>query len=81
MGEAASISVTQLLESAEADLVILPDSVDLIALDEALARLEKRDPRMGEIVKLRFLRARQLLLLAPRATARENRLSSNSPAV
>ena len=31
-----------------------PESVDLIGLDEALARLEQRDPRMSEIVKLRF---------------------------
>jgi RNA polymerase sigma factor (TIGR02999 family) len=28
--------------------------IDLLALHEALARLERRDPRMGEIVMLRF---------------------------
>jgi RNA polymerase sigma factor (TIGR02999 family) len=38
----------------ESDLVVGPDSVDLVALDEALARLEQRDTRMGEVVKLRF---------------------------
>ncbi len=38
----------------EADLIAGPDSVDLVALDEALSRLEQRDARMGEIVKLRF---------------------------
>jgi RNA polymerase sigma factor (TIGR02999 family) len=30
------------------------ETVDLVALDEALARLEDRDPGMSEIVKLRF---------------------------
>jgi RNA polymerase sigma factor (TIGR02999 family) len=30
------------------------DSVDLLALDEALSRLEQLDPRMAQVVKLRF---------------------------
>ena len=31
-----------------------PPMEDLLALDEALARLEERDPRMAEVVHLRF---------------------------
>ncbi len=30
------------------------DSIDLLALDEALARLEQLDPRMAQVIKLRF---------------------------
>jgi RNA polymerase sigma factor (TIGR02999 family) len=30
------------------------DRLDLLALDEALARMEQRDPRMASIVKLRY---------------------------
>ncbi len=31
-----------------------PHSVELMALDQALERLEKRDPEMGNVVKLRY---------------------------
>ena len=36
------------------DVELESRSVDLVALDEALVELEKRDPRMAEIVQLRF---------------------------
>jgi RNA polymerase sigma factor (TIGR02999 family) len=36
------------------DLPGVEESVDLLALDEALSRLEARDRRMSEVVKLRF---------------------------
>jgi RNA polymerase sigma factor (TIGR02999 family) len=42
------------LDLMEADVAIEADSVDLLALDEVLRALEKRDTRMSEIVKLRF---------------------------
>ncbi|MHC4549455.1 MAG: ECF-type sigma factor [Planctomycetota bacterium] len=38
----------------EADLVVLPVPVDLLALDEALGRLAQEDPVKAELVKLRF---------------------------
>ena len=47
-----------------------PD-IDLLALDEALARLEQRDPRKAQLVKLRFFagltveQAAQALGIAP----------------
>lgn len=31
-----------------------PDQTDFVALDEAVCRLASRDPRMGEVVRLRF---------------------------
>ena len=36
------------------DLAANDEPIDLLVLDEALRRLESRDARMGEIVKLRF---------------------------
>jgi len=36
------------------DLTADDEPIDLLVLDEALRRLESRDARMGEIVKLRF---------------------------
>src|SRR5262245_2956031 len=41
--------------SLDEAIVASPDrAADLIALDEALERLEKRDPRKGKVVELRF---------------------------
>lgn len=41
--------------SLDEAVVASPDrAADLIALDEALERLEKRDPRKGKVVELRF---------------------------
>ncbi len=42
------------LELDEDQLAIAPRSIDLIALDEALDKLEARDTRKAELVKLRF---------------------------
>ena len=41
-------------ELDEADFITLPQSIDLIALDEALERLTQEDPTRAELVKLRF---------------------------
>jgi RNA polymerase sigma factor (TIGR02999 family) len=41
-------------ELVEADLVVGPPSVDLLALDEALDRLSTEDRAKAELVKLRF---------------------------
>jgi RNA polymerase sigma factor (TIGR02999 family) len=41
-------------ELTEADAVELPESVDLLTLDEALGRLSRDDPVKAELVKLRF---------------------------
>lgn len=38
----------------EADAIVLPDSTDLIALDEALGRLAERDALKARLVKLRY---------------------------
>lgn len=38
----------------DACALVMPDSDDLIALDEALARLSAREPVRAELVKLRF---------------------------
>ena len=38
----------------DADAVAKPESVDLVALDDALRRLEKEDPRAAQIVMMRF---------------------------
>jgi RNA polymerase sigma factor (TIGR02999 family) len=38
----------------DSDIVIQPPSVDLLALDEALGKLEARDPRKARIVELRY---------------------------
>ena len=38
----------------EFDLVLKPPREDLLALDEALTRLEDEDPRKGQIVNLRY---------------------------
>jgi RNA polymerase sigma factor (TIGR02999 family) len=44
------------LEAAAGEVAATPpaDGLDLLALDEALARMEQRDPRMASIVKLRY---------------------------
>ena len=42
------------VEMAEADLVMEGPSVDIIALDEALARLTAEDLQLAELVKLRY---------------------------
>ena len=42
------------LEFDEADLVVLPVDVDLLALDEALDSLTAEDARKAELVKLRY---------------------------
>ena len=41
-------------ELDEADAITLPDSVDLLALDEALEKLAAEDPVRAELVKLRY---------------------------
>jgi RNA polymerase sigma factor (TIGR02999 family) len=38
----------------DGDLAIPARSIDLVALDDALSELAKRDPRKAELVKLRF---------------------------
>lgn len=38
----------------EADAIVMPDSPDLIALDEALAKLEREDKVKADLVKLRY---------------------------
>jgi len=38
----------------EAELAVEPPSDDVLAVDEAVARLEQQDPRKGEIVNLRY---------------------------
>jgi len=42
------------VEASESDLAIEPPSEDVLALDEALKRLEAEDPRKGQIVNLRY---------------------------
>ena len=36
------------------DAVAEPDSVDIVAVDEALRRLEKEEPRVAQVVMMRF---------------------------
>ncbi len=36
------------------DLAAAPESLDILALDEALRRMEQQDPRMHQVVMLRF---------------------------
>lgn len=42
------------VELQDSDLVSLPDSLDLLALDEALAALTVEDPQKAELVKLHY---------------------------
>jgi RNA polymerase sigma factor (TIGR02999 family) len=42
------------LDGVEPPAVVGPAGVDLLALDEALATMERDDPRKAELVKLRF---------------------------
>ena len=42
------------LPLSDADATVDPESVDLVAVDEALRRLEKEDPRVAEVVLFRF---------------------------
>jgi RNA polymerase sigma factor (TIGR02999 family) len=44
----------QKCEVNEADAITMPDSIDLIALDEALEKLSQADPPKAELVKLRY---------------------------
>ena len=44
----------QRVELADVEPEVLGKSVDLVALDEALTRLQDEDPRAAELVKLRF---------------------------
>jgi RNA polymerase sigma factor (TIGR02999 family) len=41
-------------ELTEADAVTAPDSIDLLALDEALAKLSAQDSTKADLVKLRY---------------------------
>jgi RNA polymerase sigma factor (TIGR02999 family) len=41
-------------ELDEADAIVLPESLDLLALDEALEKLTQADPLKAELVKLRY---------------------------
>jgi RNA polymerase sigma factor (TIGR02999 family) len=41
-------------ELEELERVVLPEPVDLLALDEALEKLARDDPRKAELVKLRY---------------------------
>ena len=61
-------------ELDEADWIELPNSIDLIALSEALEKLEREDAVKAELVKLRFFTGMTLtdaaeLLGISRATA------------
>ncbi|MHC4471308.1 MAG: sigma-70 family RNA polymerase sigma factor [Planctomycetota bacterium] len=42
------------VELSEADRVVPPVEIDLVALDEALAKLEAEEPAKAELVKLRY---------------------------
>jgi len=44
----------QKYEVDEADAILMPDSIDLIALDEALEKLAREDETKAELVKLRY---------------------------
>ena len=44
----------QRCELDEADVIALPASVDLVALDEALEKLAQEDPTKAQLVKLRY---------------------------
>ncbi|MCP3918024.1 MAG: hypothetical protein GY711_20950 [bacterium] len=41
-------------ELTEEDVSIDEPEIDLLALDEALGRLEERDPRLARLVEMRF---------------------------
>ena len=41
-------------EIQESDATVMPDSIDLLALDEALEKLQRQDSVKAELVKLRF---------------------------
>jgi len=61
----------------ELDAVVEPDPDEMIALDEALGRLEAEDPRMGDVVKLRYFAGLTVdeiavtLAISPRTVHRE----------
>ncbi len=42
------------IDLEDMDVVAAPESVDLVGLDQSLKALEERDPRMAQIVMLRF---------------------------
>jgi RNA polymerase sigma factor (TIGR02999 family) len=59
-----------------ADVASLEDSEEILALDEAVCRLEKDEPEVGQVVRLRFFaglsmdQIAELLNLAPRTVDR-----------
>ena len=62
---------------ADADVELPDDSDQLLALDDALRRLEERDPRAAEVVRLRFFAGLTIdqtataMKLSPRTVKRE----------
>ena len=64
----------QRVELSEPDLIIDGPNLDLLALDEALQKLEAKDPRKAELIKLRFFagltnqEAAQVLGVSPSTT-------------
>ena len=42
------------VQAEEADEAFMPPGTDLLALDEALTRLESHDPSLSQVVMLRF---------------------------
>jgi RNA polymerase sigma factor (TIGR02999 family) len=59
------------------DVVLPEEPQDLLALDEALRRMEEQDPRAAEVVRLRFFagltieQAADVMELSPRTVKRE----------
>lgn len=49
------------------------DAPDFLALDEAVRRLSSRDPRMAEVVRLRFYAGLDISKVALRCTSRSGR--------
>ena len=73
-GDRASVPLTAV---DDADVALPEDSDELLALDEALRRLEERDPRAAEVVRLRFFAGLTIdqtaaaMKLSPRTVKRE----------
>jgi len=53
-GDQRHLDIAATLMEAEPDLAVDVPVVDLLALDEALTRLERDDPRKAQIVQLRY---------------------------
>ena len=74
-GQVAKIALTDVLDVAE------EESVDLIALDDALKDLEKLAPRQAKIVEMKFFggltgqEISELLGIAPRTVKRDWRMA------